>query len=84
MAMPSIIRVSAVFMLVMCLFALIFMEFFGLTKYGHLGSGNVNFRTYGNALLLLVRMTTGEGWVSTQKKEKIKKEKSQGVPRVAR
>ncbi|ORX56168.1 hypothetical protein DM01DRAFT_1303553 [Hesseltinella vesiculosa] len=61
-AMPSIIRVSAVFMLVMCLFAMIFMEFFGLTKYGHLGSDNVNFRSYGNTLLLLVRMTTGEGW----------------------
>ncbi|CAO3588343.1 unnamed protein product [Absidia cylindrospora] len=62
MAMPSIIRVSAVFMLVMCLFAMIFMEFFGLTKYGPSGSSNSNFRNYGNALLLLVRMTTGEGW----------------------
>ncbi|KAI8338655.1 Ion transport protein-domain-containing protein [Chlamydoabsidia padenii] len=62
MAMPSIIRVSAVFMLVMCLFAMVFMEFFGLTKYGPNGSNNSNFRTYGNALLLLVRMTTGEGW----------------------
>ncbi|KAI8093916.1 Ion transport protein-domain-containing protein [Halteromyces radiatus] len=62
MAMPSIIRVSAVFMLVMCLFAMIFMEFFGLTKYGQAGSNNSNFRNYGNALLLLVRMTTGEGW----------------------
>jgi hypothetical protein len=63
MALPSIIRVSAVFMLVMCLFAMVFMEFFGLTKYGHTGSNNSNFRNYGNALLLLVRMTTGEGWV---------------------
>lgn len=62
MATPSIIRVSAVFMLVMCLFAMIFMEFFGLTKYGQHGTNNSNFRTYGNALLLLVRMTTGEGW----------------------
>ncbi|KAI9307562.1 Ion transport protein-domain-containing protein [Cunninghamella echinulata] len=62
MATPSIIRVSAVFMLVMCLFAMIFMEFFGLTKYGEHGTDNSNFRTYGNALLLLVRMTTGEGW----------------------
>ncbi|CAO3628226.1 unnamed protein product [Cunninghamella blakesleeana] len=62
MATPSIIRVSAVFMLVMCLFAMIFMEFFGLTKYGQHGTNNSNFRTYGNALLLLVRMTTGEAW----------------------
>ncbi|KAG0185974.1 calcium channel protein [Apophysomyces sp. BC1034] len=63
MSMPSIIRVSAVFMLVMCLFAMIFMEFFGLTKYGPNGTEHSNFRDYGNALLLLVRMTTGEGWV---------------------
>ncbi|KAF7722394.1 calcium channel protein [Apophysomyces ossiformis] len=62
MSMPSIIRVSAVFMLVMCLFAMVFMEFFGLTKYGRNGTDHSNFRDYANALLLLVRMTTGEAW----------------------
>jgi hypothetical protein len=61
--MPSIIQVSAVFMVVMCLFAMIFMEFFGLTKYGVYGHAHANFRDYGNALLFLVRFTTGEAWV---------------------
>lgn len=51
-------------MVVMCLFAMIFMEFFGLTKYGTYGSRHTNFRDYGNALLYLVRFTTGEAWVS--------------------
>ncbi|OAD00432.1 hypothetical protein MUCCIDRAFT_113913 [Mucor lusitanicus CBS 277.49] len=61
-SMPSIIQVSAVFMVAMCLFAMLFMEFFGLTKYGVYGTSHVNFRDYGNALLLLVRATTGEAW----------------------
>ncbi|KAI7871731.1 Ion transport protein-domain-containing protein [Spinellus fusiger] len=61
-SMPSIIHVSAVFLIVMCLFAMLFMELFGLTRYGPNSDEIANFRTYGNALLLLVRMTTGEGW----------------------
>lgn len=63
-SMPSIIQVSAVFMVAMCLFAMLFMEFFGLTKFGIYGTPHSNFRDYSNALLLLVRATTGEAWVS--------------------
>ncbi|KAI8993323.1 Ion transport protein-domain-containing protein [Pilobolus umbonatus] len=61
-SLPSIIQVSAVFMATMCLFAMLFMEFFGLTKYGQYGDRHSNFRDYGNALLSLVRFTTGEAW----------------------
>ncbi|RCI07266.1 calcium channel protein [Rhizopus stolonifer] len=61
-SLVSTIQVSAVFMVVMCLFAMIFMEFFGLTKYGVYGTSHSNFRDYGNALLFLVRFTTGEAW----------------------
>ncbi|KAI8075574.1 Ion transport protein-domain-containing protein [Thamnidium elegans] len=61
-SMPSIIQVSSVFMVTMCLFAMLFMEFFGLTKYGIYGTAHSNFRDYGNALLLLVRATSGEAW----------------------
>ena len=46
----------------MCLFAMVFMELFGLTKYGLETGTHANFRDYGNALLLLVRITTGEAW----------------------
>ncbi|KAI9312156.1 Ion transport protein-domain-containing protein [Dichotomocladium elegans] len=62
MSLPKIIRVSAVFMLVLCLFAMIFMELFGLTKYGLETNDYANFRDYGSALLLLLRTTTGEAW----------------------
>ncbi|CAO3675097.1 unnamed protein product [Umbelopsis ramanniana] len=61
-SLPSILNVSAIFMMVMCLFAMLFMEFFGLTKYGPYGTDHANFRSYGNSLLTLVRMTTGENW----------------------
>lgn len=61
--MPKIVRVTAVFLLVMCLFAMVFMELFGLTKYGEETGKHSNFRDYGNALLLLIRVTTGEAWV---------------------
>lgn len=64
MSTPKIVRVTAVFMLVLCLFAMVFMELFGLTKYGSETHHNSNFRDYGNALLLLVRVTTGEAWVN--------------------
>lgn len=64
-SLPSILNVSAIFMMVMCLFAILFMEFFGLTKFGPYGNDHANFRSYGNSLLTLVRMTTGENWVST-------------------
>lgn len=63
MSLPKIIRVTAVFLLVLCLFAMIFMELFGLTKYGLETHEHSNFRDYGNALLLLIRVATGEAWV---------------------
>ncbi|KAI8140598.1 Ion transport protein-domain-containing protein [Fennellomyces sp. T-0311] len=62
LSLPAIVRVTAVFVLVMCLFAMVFMELFGLTKYGLETGPHSNFRDYGNALLLLVRITTGEAW----------------------
>lgn len=62
-SLPSILNVSAIFMMVMCLFAMLFMEFFGLTRFGPYGNDHANFRSYGNSLLTLVRMTTGENWV---------------------
>jgi hypothetical protein len=72
----STIQVSAVFMVVMCLFAMVFMEFFGLTKYGIYGTHNSNFRDYGNALLFLVRFTTGEAWVRRKGSENIQRTRS--------
>lgn len=39
------------------------MQIFGLTKYGtQATTEHVNFRTYANTLVSLVRYSTGEGW----------------------
>lgn len=46
---------------------MIFMELFGLTKYGSETGNHSNFRDYGNALLLLIRITTGEAWVGAER-----------------
>ncbi|RDW94337.1 calcium channel protein BcCCH1 [Coleophoma crateriformis] len=43
-------------------FAIAMTQTFGLTRFGSNEDGNVNFRTVPKALILLFRMSTGEGW----------------------
>ncbi|KAF4630243.1 hypothetical protein G7Y89_g7894 [Cudoniella acicularis] len=43
-------------------FAIAMTQTFGLTRFGTQGTGNLNFRTVPKALILLFRMSTGEGW----------------------
>ena len=43
-------------------YAIAFTQTFGLTRFGDNGDGNINFRTVPKALILLFRMSSGEGW----------------------
>ncbi|KAF3904350.1 hypothetical protein AA313_de0206632 [Arthrobotrys entomopaga] len=43
-------------------YAIAFTQSFGLTRLGDSGDGNLNFRTIPNALVVLFRMSCGEGW----------------------
>lgn len=43
-------------------FAIAMNQIFGLTKFGSQGTNNLNFRDVPNALILLFRMSCGEGW----------------------
>lgn len=43
-------------------FAIAMTQTFGLTRFGAGESGNLNFRTVPKALILLFKMSTGEGW----------------------
>ncbi|CAG8581095.1 8980_t:CDS:10 [Paraglomus occultum] len=61
-SLPSIFNLFAVWFVIFCIYAIMFMEIFGLTKFGQNGSPHVNFRNFWNAMLTLVRMSTGEGW----------------------
>ncbi|KAF9193354.1 calcium channel protein [Haplosporangium sp. Z 767] len=61
-AMGSIINITAVFMVVLLVYAIMFREIFGMTRLGPSTTSLANFETFGNTMLMLVRMTTGENW----------------------
>ncbi|CAG8487610.1 8970_t:CDS:10 [Diversispora eburnea] len=61
-SLPSIFNLFAVWFIVFVIYSIIFMEIFGLTRYGPNGSDYVNFRYFNTAMLTLARMSTGEGW----------------------
>ncbi|KAI9598651.1 Ion transport protein-domain-containing protein [Syncephalis fuscata] len=61
-SVPSIINIMTVLLLVFIVYAILFMEIFALTRYGRYTNSHANFQEFGNTLLLLLRMTTGENW----------------------
>ncbi|KAI9271516.1 Ion transport protein-domain-containing protein [Phascolomyces articulosus] len=59
----QILNVFLVWFVVMTTYAIMFMEIFGLTKYGSQATTeHVNFRSYANTMIMLVRFSTGEAW----------------------
>ncbi|KAF8937307.1 calcium channel protein [Dissophora ornata] len=61
-ALGSILNITAVFMVVFSVYAIMFREFFGMTRLGPSTTGLANFDSFGNTMLMLIRMTTGENW----------------------
>ncbi|KAF9942606.1 calcium channel protein [Mortierella alpina] len=61
-SMGSISSLLGVWLVVFAVYGIMFVEVFGLTAYGPNGSDNVNFRHIGTSLLVMARMSTGEGW----------------------
>ncbi|KAL1918646.1 uncharacterized protein VTP21DRAFT_2668 [Calcarisporiella thermophila] len=60
---PEIFNLFAVWFVVLTVYAIMFVEIFGLTRYGSEAKNeHINFRNFGNALLMLVRFSTGEDW----------------------
>jgi hypothetical protein len=56
----QILNVFAVWFVVMTTYAIMFMQIFGLTKYGPSATTeHINFRSYANTMISLVRYTTG-------------------------
>ncbi|KAI9498171.1 Ion transport protein-domain-containing protein [Zychaea mexicana] len=59
----QILNVFLVWFVIMTTYSIMFMEIFGLTKYGSQAtSEHVNFRSYANTMIMLVRFSTGEAW----------------------
>ncbi|KAG0229344.1 calcium channel protein [Actinomortierella wolfii] len=61
-SLRSIGSLLGVWLVVFTVYGIMFVEVFGLTKYGENGGTHVNFRSFPSALLMMVRMSTGEGW----------------------
>jgi hypothetical protein len=66
-ALPNIFFVTTASAIVMICFGVVFQEQFSLTRYGLYGNEHANFRSLGNTILTLFRITTGENWVMMEK-----------------
>lgn len=61
----QIVMVFAVWIVVLTTYAIMFMQIFGLTRYGpNALTEHVNFRYWSTTMISLIRYSTGEGWNS--------------------
>jgi hypothetical protein len=61
-SLPLIVNLLATWFVLFLVFAIAMTQAFGLTKFGDNGASNINFRNVPKALILLFRMSMGEGW----------------------
>lgn len=61
-SLPNMSHLLLVWLVLYFAYGIAFNQIFGITKIGPNGSTVINFRTVPNALVLLFRMSCGEGW----------------------
>jgi len=61
-SLTSIANLLATWFILFLMFAIAMTQTFGLTRFGSQGTNNLNFRTVPKALIVLFRMSVGEGW----------------------
>ena len=61
-SLSAISNLLATWFVLFLVFAIALSQTLGLTRFGENESGNLNFRTVPKALILLFRMSCGEGW----------------------
>lgn len=61
-SLTPIANLLATWFVLFLVYAIAFTQTFGLTRFGSNETGNINFRTVPKALILLFRMSSGEGW----------------------
>ncbi|KAH0835701.1 Ion transport protein-domain-containing protein [Lanmaoa asiatica] len=61
-SLPVILNLLALWLTLFLFFAIMYMEVFGLTKWYSGENSYQNYQTMGSAFLMLVFMSTGEGW----------------------
>lgn len=61
-SLTAIGNLLATWFVLFLVYAIALSQAFGLTRFGEEANGNINVRTVPKALILLFRMSTGEGW----------------------
>ena len=61
-SLPAIGNLLATWFVLFLVYAIALTQTLGLTKFGGLENGSINFRTVPKALVLLFRVSCGEGW----------------------
>ncbi|QRW09988.1 ion transport domain-containing protein [Ceratobasidium sp. AG-Ba] len=61
-SLPAIFNLFLFWLILFVFFAIVFMEVFALTRWDSGETHNQNYSSFGNALLMLAFMSTGEGW----------------------
>lgn len=61
-SLTTIVNLLATWIVFFLVFAIALTQTFSLTRFGENENVNINFRTVPNALILLFRMSVGEGW----------------------
>ena len=61
-SLTSILNLLATWLILFLVYAIAMTQTFGLTRFGSAGTNNVNFRDVPRALIVLFRMSVGEGW----------------------
>jgi hypothetical protein len=61
-SLTNIVNLFATWFVLFLVYAIAMTQIFGLTRFGSQGTNNLNLRTVPKALILLFRMSCGEGW----------------------
>ena len=61
-SLTSIMNLLATWFVLFLVYAIAMTQIFGLTRFGSQGTNNLNLRTVPKALIVLFRMSCGEGW----------------------
>lgn len=61
-SLPAILSLLGLWVIVFIFFAILNMEVFSMTKWGSAETRNQNYTSLGRAIVMLIFMSTGEGW----------------------
>ncbi|KAF9484619.1 high-affinity cell membrane calcium channel [Pholiota conissans] len=61
-SLPAILSLLGLWLVLFIFFAILFLEVFGLTKWGGAETATTNYSSLGSAMVMLAFQSTGEGW----------------------